>query len=115
MHIYSMPPASKTYEPTQALECVRMLNDLVRSPEKYETWFERFASGLTFRVGFGKVLTHDDKNEYLRRIMEVVHTVERVASPGSCFVDTFPSLMYLPSRNSWPRSRGNSGSSTTRS
>lgn len=70
----------------------------------------------TISVGFGKVLTHDDKNEYLRRIMKVVHTVERVASPGSYLVDTFPSLMYLLKfQMSWPRSRANSGSSPTRS
>jgi hypothetical protein len=36
------------------------------------------------------------EEDYVKRIINVVHTVERVASPGEYLVDTLPSLMYLP-------------------
>lgn len=72
-----------------------MLWDLIQSPENYERWFERYSSGLIFRIGFGKAIKTGDE-ELVQRILEAVHTVERVASPGSYLVDSFPSLMYLP-------------------
>jgi cytochrome P450 len=94
MHQLCQPTAAATYEPTQVLESARMLHDLVNKPEEYEEWFMRYSSGLIFRIGFGKVM--GNSNQMMKRIFGVVHSVERVASPGSYLVDTFPLLMYLP-------------------
>jgi cytochrome P450 len=94
MHQLCQPTAAATYEPTQVLESTRMLHDLIGKPEEYEEWFMRYSSGLIFRVGFGKVMSKE--NRMMKRIFGVVHTVERVASPGAYLVDTFPALMYLP-------------------
>lgn len=95
MHHLAMPSAASSYQPTQLLESTRLLHDLLREPSRYETWFERYASGLIFRLAFGKKLLTGDES-HVKRILKVVHTVERVASPGAYLVDAFPSLMYLP-------------------
>ena len=94
MHQLCQPASVMTYEPTQELESVRMLTDLIRAPKEYERWLMRYSAGLIFRIGFGRVL--QDNDPLLDRIFRVVHQVERVASPGAYLVDTFPSLMYLP-------------------
>ena len=95
MHSLTREKMAESYQGTQILESTRLLYDLIRQPDNYEGWFERYSSGLIFRLGFGKVVeNHDDPT--LKRIMEVVHHVERVASPGQFMVDTFPFLMYLP-------------------
>jgi hypothetical protein len=94
MHQVCQPSSAATYEPTQILESTRMLDDLIRQPEKYDKWFMRYSAGLIFRLGFGKVLY--EGNPLLNRIFHVVHTVERVASPGAYLVDTFPWMLYLP-------------------
>lgn len=93
MHQLTMPSAATSYQPTQILESTRLLHDLLHSPKDYEQWFERYSSGLIFRLGFGKTI----KNEgVVRRIMDVNHNLEKVASPGAYLVDTFPSMMYVP-------------------
>ena len=72
-----------------------MLYDLIRDPANYELWFERYSAGIIFRLTFGKTV-ETGKEEHVRRILGVVHTAERVASPGAYLVDTFPVLMWIP-------------------
>ncbi|KAF8847145.1 cytochrome P450 [Acephala macrosclerotiorum] len=95
MHHLTMPSAATSYQPIQLSESLRVLKDLIQQPEEYETWFERYAAGLMMRLVFGKrVVT--GKEEALKRIFEVVHNVERVASPGAYLVDVLPALMWVP-------------------
>ncbi|EXJ66441.1 uncharacterized protein A1O5_10593 [Cladophialophora psammophila CBS 110553] len=91
----TMHAAATSYQPTQVWESERMLYDLLRAPEKYELFFERYASALIMRLGYGKEIESGEE-PYARDILKVVHTVERVASPGAYLVDTFPMLMHLP-------------------
>ena len=84
-----------TYEPLQEEESLRAVRDLLREPDKYETWFERYSAGLILRLAYSKPVV-TGKESFVRRILAVVHTVERVASPGAYLVDTFPILMKLP-------------------
>ena len=95
MHSLTMASAATSYQPIQEQESLRALKDLIEQPEKYETWFERYAGGLMMRIAFGKMIVTGEE-EVLKRILGVVHTVERVASPGAYLVDTVRSLMYLP-------------------
>lgn len=95
MHTVANVNASASYQPTQILESTRMLRDLIRDPKRYEHWFERYAAGIIFRLGFGKVIQTGDE-EIVQDILQVVHTVERVASPGAYLVDVLPFLMRLP-------------------
>jgi cytochrome P450 len=94
MHQLCQPTSAVSYQPTQELESTRMLEDLIFNPKDYERWFMRYSAGVIFRIGFGRILEENDP--LLDRIFHVVHTVERVASPGAYLVDTFPSLMRLP-------------------
>jgi cytochrome P450 len=96
IHHLTMSSAANSYQPIQEEESVRMLRDLIRAPADYERWFERYAAGLILRLAFGQTI-HTGTEDSVRRILAVVHTVERVASPGAYLVDTLPSLMYLPS------------------
>lgn len=94
MHQLCQPSSAVKYQPTQILESTRMLEDLILNPKDYERWFMRYSAGLIFRIGFGKILEENDP--LLDRIFHVVHTVERVASPGAYLVDTFPWMLNLP-------------------
>lgn len=95
MHSLARDKMAESYQPTQILESTRLLYDLIRRPDNYEGWFERYSSGLIFRLGFGKVMkTHDDST--LKRLFKVDHELERIASPGQYLVDTFPIMMYFP-------------------
>ncbi|KAL3494856.1 cytochrome P450 [Aspergillus germanicus] len=95
MHRLTMASAATSYQPMQLLESTRMLYDLLRDPSQYELWFHRYASGLIFRIGYGKAI-RTGKEEHAQRILEVVHTVEHIASPGSYLVDSLTFLKYLP-------------------
>lgn len=95
MHTVTMHAAASSYRPVQIYESERLLYDLVKTPTKYESAFERYAGAVVMRVGYGKTIeTSDDPD--VRNALRVTHTVERVASPGAYLVDTFPVLMYLP-------------------
>ena len=95
MHRLTMPQMATSYQPIQSLESKKLLYDLLKTPDKYETHFERYASGLIFRLAYGKVVESGEES-YVRDIVAVNHTVERVASPGAYLVDSIPLLMYLP-------------------
>lgn len=95
MHHVTNVNVANSYQPTQILESTRMLRDLIRDPTRYEHWFERYSAGIIFGLGFGKVIETGDE-DIVQEILQVVHTVERVASPGAYLVDTFPALMSLP-------------------
>ena len=95
MHVLTMPTAATSYQPVQIIESQRLLRDLIRTPDRYESLFERYAGSLIMRLAYGTLIQTGEEPE-LRRILGVVHTVERVASPGAYLVDTFPVLMYLP-------------------
>ena len=95
MHRLTMPQMATSYQPVQSLESKKLLHDLLNTPERYERHFERYATGLIFRLAYGKVVESGDES-YVRDIVEVNHTVERVGSPGAYLVDSIPALMYLP-------------------
>ena len=95
MHHLTMTQMANSYQPMQSLESKKLLYDLLQTPQNYDRHFERYSSGLIFRIGYGKTVDTGDE-PYVRRILETTHTVERVASPGAYLVDTIPLLNYLP-------------------
>lgn len=95
MHNLTNVSIAATYESLQEEESVRAVRDLLKDPKKYETWFERYSAGLILRLAYSKTVFTGEEF-FVRRILAVVHTVERVASPGAYLVDTFPILMKLP-------------------
>jgi cytochrome P450 len=106
MHTLTNVSVATSYEPLQEEESIRAVRDLLREPAKYETWLERYSAGLILRLAYSKrVVT--GKEPFVRRILAVVHNVERVASPGAYLVDTFPILMRLPTFLSPFKQEGN--------
>ena len=95
MHTVTMHSAAVAYQPIQVHESERLLYDLIRAPSRYEDLFERYAGAVIMRLGYGKTIETGDE-PYVKDALRIVHTVERVASPGSYLVDTFPILMHLP-------------------
>lgn len=95
MHQLTMPAAADSYQPVQEHESVKMLAGLLREPAKYESWLEQYASGVVFRIGFGRWIETGQEEEFLR-IISVGKNVERVASPGAYLVDSFPVLQHIP-------------------
>lgn len=91
-------------ERTIALESTYMLKSLINSPADYENCLNRYASGVVFRLAFGKKVEEKD-DPYLPRIVKVVRELERIAAPGAYLADTFPILMSC--RVLWRRSNGN--------
>ncbi|KAI9709926.1 MAG: hypothetical protein M1820_003004 [Bogoriella megaspora] len=96
MHQVANSQVADTYEPTLALESVRLLKDLIRDPRKYDHWFRRYSTSVVFRLAFGRVI-EGEGDDVLIETEAVVHTVERVASPGAYLVDMFRWLVYIPS------------------
>lgn len=95
MHHVANVSVSSSYETVQEQESLRAVRDLVQNPRKYETWFERYSAGLILRLAYSKPVETGDE-PYIKQILLVAHTVERVASPGAYLVDTIRALMYLP-------------------
>ncbi|RFU73869.1 cytochrome p450 [Trichoderma arundinaceum] len=95
MHSFASETIAPAYEPIQLLESSRLLRDLLANPSNYEKWFERYSAGVILRLAYGKTVETGDEDN-VREILEVVHTVERVASPGVYLVDIFPILLWLP-------------------
>jgi cytochrome P450 len=95
MHHLTMSTAAAAYEPIQIEESTRMLRDLIAKPNEYDKWLERYSAGLIMRLAFSKMVVTGEEPD-VRQILEVIHTVERVASPGAYLVDVLPILMYLP-------------------
>lgn len=83
------------YEPVQTEESTRMLHDLIREPECYEEWFERYAGSVIMRLAYGRAVITKN-NAQLNTILGMAHDIERAVSPGAYLVDSFPLLMWLP-------------------
>lgn len=95
MHLLTMPSAARSYQDVQNLEATKLMFDLLRRPQDYELLFERYSAGIIMRLGFGRTI-ETGLEPQVRQILDIVHTIERIASPGAYLVDTFPILMYLP-------------------
>ncbi|KAH6718400.1 cytochrome P450 [Leptodontidium sp. MPI-SDFR-AT-0119] len=95
MHVLTMQSVAASYEPVQMHESERLLYGFLNDPSKYEELFELYAGGLIMKIAYDKSV-ESTKDPDVRRALQVVHTVERVASPGAYLVDSFPLLNYLP-------------------
>lgn len=95
MHQLTMSTAADSYQPVQDYESKKMLLSLIEHPQTYDKWFELYASGVVFRIGFGKWIETGEEPE-VKRIIKLNHNLERVASPGAYLVDTLPSLNLVP-------------------
>lgn len=94
-HSLTNVSVAASYENLQEEESIRALRDLARDPDNYETWFERYSAALILRLAYSKPVNTGDEPS-VRKVLGVVHAVERVASPGAYLVDTIPAMLRLP-------------------
>jgi cytochrome P450 len=93
----SSAAAANTWMPVQAAEAPRLVCDLVKDPENYAYFFERFSTLVSLRMGFGKkVPPGPEEAQHVNTIMTITHTIERTVAPGAYLVDFVPALKYLP-------------------
>ena len=91
------PAMASQWEPWQAQEAKRMVVDMVKEPDRYGYWFERFSTSVSLREIFGTIPETDDEYAYhTKRILTRMHNLERVATPGAYLVELIPLLMILP-------------------
>ncbi|KAL4888249.1 cytochrome P450 [Aspergillus ambiguus] len=95
MHHLTMNSVASSYEPIQDYESKKFLASFVQKPADYEKWFELYASGVVYRIGFGRWIETGHESDF-KRIIAVGKNVERVATPGSYLVDSFPLLNVIP-------------------
>lgn len=97
--------ASAKYESLQVIEAKRMIHSLIKEPEQYDRWLDRFSASLTVRLIYGKRVETGDET-FLKTLHEIIHTLEHVGAPGSHLCDWFPSLLLLPDWLSWSKKTG---------
>lgn len=95
MHHLTMASAADSYQPVQDYESKKLLVSLVRDPGRYEEWFEQYASGVVYRILFGRWIETGEEPDF-KTVIQVAKNIERVASPGAYLVDSFPILKYIP-------------------
>jgi cytochrome P450 len=95
MHHVTMSPVAPTYMPEQKLEAIRVLRDIIREPKDYQAIFECFSVGIGMRLMYGQRLESGHHRD-CRTILDIVHELERVASPGAYLVDVFPWMVKIP-------------------
>ncbi|KAF5250670.1 hypothetical protein FANTH_4113 [Fusarium anthophilum] len=90
-----MPAATDLYQPVQDYEPKKLLVSLLGTPAVYYKWLEGYASGVVFKIELGKWKETCDEPA-VKRIIQVSHNLERVASPGAYMVYSMPFINSLP-------------------
>ncbi|KAF7371215.1 Cytochrome P450 [Mycena sanguinolenta] len=93
-HQMLQPRVVGGYEEMQLAQSLRLLVDLVRTPQVYYQHFLRFPASLVFALSYGQPLDDDGKD--LAELQEIVLTFVKDITPGAHLVDTFPILDRLP-------------------
>lgn len=89
------PTLLAAHETMHDLESSRLVLDLLRFPRDYEQWYERYAAGIVFRLGYGKRV-QTGKEPYVERSLRLLDVFENALLPGAYLVDVFPALMHIP-------------------
>jgi cytochrome P450 len=91
------PAKAAQWEPFQEQAAKRMVIDMVKSPSQYVYWFDRYATTVSLREGYGKIPTTEEEEAlHTNKIAERMHNIERIATPGGYLVELIPAMMYIP-------------------
>lgn len=91
------PTMAAQWEPYQRFQCMRMVDSMLREPERYIYWFDRYATLVSLKEIYGKDIATPEEEEYhTRTISERMHNIERLGTPGGYLVELIPALMKLP-------------------
>ena len=91
------PAMATQWEPYQTTQCMRMVESIMKEPERYIYWFDRYATLVSLKEIYGKEVTNRDEEEYhTHTISERMHNIERLGTPGGYLVELIPALLKLP-------------------
>lgn len=91
------PAMAAHWEPLQEYQCWRMVDSLMKAPDRYTYWFDRYATLVSLREIYGKDVLGQEQEEYhTHMISERMHNIERIATPGGYLVEMIPALLNLP-------------------
>lgn len=91
------PARAARWEPFQEQAARRTVVDMIKSPSQYVYWFDRYATTVSLREGYGKILsTAEEERLHTNTIAERMHNIERIATPGGYLVELIPAMMYIP-------------------
>ncbi|KAI0884201.1 cytochrome P450 [Annulohypoxylon maeteangense] len=92
-----MQRQSETYRPIQSLESKVLMNDLLKSPERFRTHLERYAASVIVTVTYGRRVEDVDTDIVVQRNGESMDRLTQVNIPGKYAVERYPALKYVPS------------------
>lgn len=91
------PTMAAQWEPYQTSQCMRMVQSMMKEPERYIYWLDRYATLVSLKEIYGKKVTTVAEEEYhTRTISERMHNIERLGTPGGYLVELIPALLKLP-------------------
>lgn len=80
----------------QTVEAARLVDDLIKDPDRYGYFFERYSSVTMLQIIYGKRVSRSEEEGHVNKIMTIVRTLERTGAPGAYLVDFLPFLRHLP-------------------
>ncbi|KAJ9635319.1 hypothetical protein H2204_005880 [Knufia peltigerae] len=84
------------WEPWQTFQCMRMVESLMKQPERYVYWFDRYATLVSLKEIYGKIVdTPEDEEYHTMAISDRMHNIERLGTPGGYLVEIIPALLKL--------------------
>ena len=87
----------RSWKGTQSSEARRLVSDLVQEPGKYKFLFERYSTVVSLRQGFGKTAERGQQEDsHAKKIVSLMHVIEKVGSPYAYMVDALPILLHVP-------------------
>ena len=87
----------RSWKGIQAAEATRLVSDLIQEPTNYKFLFERYATVVSLRQGFGKMAERGhQENSHAQKIVSLMHVIEKVGSPYAYMVDALPILLRVP-------------------
>ncbi|RDX44589.1 CyP450 monooxygenase [Lentinus brumalis] len=96
LHQFFHPNAVAQYQPLQQRECLKFLTKLLEKPETFLHQVRQSFASTIMRISYG-VEVAEENDPYVTAVEEGVATFNLAFVPGAFLVETFPSLMRIPS------------------
>lgn len=87
--------AAISYQPIQDFESVKLMLDLLQSPDDFYQHSRRYSSSVIMYVTYGFRLP-SWQHPLVNKIYSVLDNLTEMTAPGAHAVDSLPSLQYLP-------------------
>ncbi|KAI0705584.1 cytochrome P450 [Earliella scabrosa] len=96
MHQFFHPNAVVQYQPLQQREAAKFLKKLLAKPDTFLHQVRLSFASTIMRISYG-IEVANENDEYAQAVEDGVATFNLAFVPGAFLVETFPSLMHVPS------------------